>query len=484
MIQIIIILINKLVLTSYQVYKLSIEDDNDKAFKSITDNDKSDLSNIFNLLSKFLLDNLQTANQFYLYKIIDTFYHSLFLNIRLNINSPDTIYTASEKLLEEANKIYINRNNDNIIKYICILWSIIKNVGRENKNALFNLLNKIDHSYNPSQSYFTNIQKNILEIINLNKNSFNKNIIDEIILLNITLILIIKDKTIEFFDYFNQIITLIISMNPKYIKIYNLTYNLYVQIFNYSPNSEKYKNISQIGFDILNSINNVYTTIQNQDEAISLANKQLEFLILYIQKSPHFINNFNKEIFIQSINNILNLFDNNNQVDISINFMNFFRIFFDLSKNNNIFQNLLKDVFLINIIKTIMKHIQYFNSYNYVRCAQNCFYIFKNCVGNELEKKFRIALNDFYNDNSSVEMIILYINFLKSKENINIPEKKIKEFISDLSELYYAMNKRKNEFLKKYKDIIENVNPEVKEGKMQKITINKNSTIYMDLFAK
>ena len=484
MIQIIIILINKLVLTSYQVYKLSIEDDNDKAFKSITDNDKSDLSNIFNLLSKFLLDNLQTANQFYLYKIIDTFYHSLFLNIRLNINSPDTIYTASEKLLEEANKIYINRNNDNIIKYICILWSIIKNVGRENKNALFNLLNKIDHSYNPSQSYFTNIQKNILEIINLNKNSFNKNIIDEIILLNITLILIIKDKTIEFFDYFNQIITLIISMNPKYIKIYNLTYNLYVQIFNYSPNSEKYKNISQIGFDILNSINNVYTTIQNQDEAISLANKQLEFLILYIQKSPHFINNFNKEIFIQSINNILNLFDNNNQVDISINFMNFFRIFFDLSKNNNVFQNLLKDVFLINIIKTIMKHIQYFNSYNYVRCAQNCFYIFKNCVGNELEKKFRIALNDFYNDNSSVEMIILYINFLKSKENINIPEKKIKEFISDLSELYYAMNKRKNEFLKKYKDIIENVNPEVKEGKMQKITINKNSTIYMDLFAK
>ena len=273
-------------------------------------------------------------------------------------------------------------------------------------------------------------------------------------------------------------------MNPKYIKIYNLTYNLYAQLFNYSPNSEKYNNISQIGFDILNSINNVYTTIKNQDEAISLANKQLEFLILYIQKSPHFINNFNKEIFIQSINNILNLFDNNNQVDISINFMNFFRIFFDLSKNNNIFQNLLKEVFLIDIIKTIMKHIQYFNSYNYIKCAHNCFYIFKNCVGSELENKFRISLNDFYNDNSLVEMIILYINFLKSKENNIIGEKKIKDFISDLSELYYAMNKRKNEFLKKYKDILENVNPEVKEGKMQKITINKNSTIYMDLFAK
>ena len=484
--QIKIILINKLVLTSYQAFKLSIEDEDDNAFKSINDNDKAALSNIFNLISKYLLENLQILNHFYLYKIIDTFYHSLLLNIELKINNPDTIYSASEKLLEEANKIYINRNTNinNIIKYLCIIWSLIKNVGKENKNALFNILNKNDPSYNPPLTYFVNIQNNILEIINSNKNNFNKNIIDELILFNITLILILKDKTIEFFDYFNQIISLIISINPKYIKIYHLTYNLYSQIFNYSQNSEQYKTISQIGFDILNSINNVYTTIQNKTEIISLANKQIEFLILYIQKSPHFINKFNKEIFIQSISNIINIFDKSNQIDISINFMNFFKILFDLSINNNIFETLLNNYFLTNIIKTIMNHIQYFNSSIYVRCAQNCFFIFKNCVSSGFEEKFRIALNDFYNDNILVEMIILYVKYLKSNPSKNIPEQKIKEFISDLSELYFAMNKRKNEFLKKYKNLIENDNPEVKREEMKKVKINKNAEIFMDLMPK
>jgi hypothetical protein len=177
-----------------------------------------------------------------------------------------------------------NKNSDYIIKYLFIIWAILKNVGKENRDALFNLLNnKNDPSYNPSLSYLANIQKNILNIINLNNNgNFNQNIFNSIILILNSLISFLKEKAIVYFDYFNQIISSILSMNQKYVKIYSLTYNLYTQIFNYNQNSEKYNMISQIGFDILNSINIVYNNIQGEDETVYLANKQLEFLIIYI----------------------------------------------------------------------------------------------------------------------------------------------------------------------------------------------------------
>ena len=245
--QAIIILINKLVLTSYQTYKLN-EDEDDLKQKLTNEENKTALDNIFNILSQFLLANLQTLNHFYLYKIIDAFYHSLFLNITLYITNKESIYTASEKLFYEANQMYnnANKNSDYIIKYLYIIWAILKNVGKENRDALFNLLNnKNDPSYNPPLSYLANIQKNILNIINLNNNgNFNQNIFNSVILILNSLISLLKEKTIVYFDYFNQIISSIISMNPKYVKIYSLTYNLYTQIFNYKIIIKILKNIT------------------------------------------------------------------------------------------------------------------------------------------------------------------------------------------------------------------------------------------------
>jgi len=477
--QIIIILINKLILSSYQLYKINIEDEKEETLSLLDNNAKNALKNNFDILSKFLIENMHKLNHYYLYKIIDAFYHSLFFNIALNIINGESIYTASEKLLKDCNQIY----NNNIIKYIHILWCIVKNIGKEDRGALINLLNKIDPSYSPSQSYISNIQNNILKIVQLNnKNNFNKNIIDCVILFNNTLILFLKEKTVEYYDYFNKIISIIISNNPTYVKIYNLTYTFYSQIFIYNQNSEKYNIISQLGFDLLNSLNMVYHHIQNEkeDDIVYTANKQTEFLILYIQKCPYFINNLNKEIFVQSINNIINIYENSNNKEFSNNFMILAKILFDLSINNTLFHNLLKDNFIEKIIRNIISHIQYFNINNR-KCAQTCFDVFKSCIGTDMAEKFYITLNDIYKDKILIDTIVNYVIFLKDNK-VGI-DKKIKEFLSDLSELYYAIWKKRNEFIKKYENEINNNNDNVNKKEIRK-KVDKNSEIFMDLYAQ
>ena len=74
-------------------------------------------------------------------------------------------------------------------------------------------------------------------------------------------------------------------MNPKYLKIFSLTLNLYNQILAYNGNTDKYNDVTTIGFDVLNSINSLYCNINSENEFIYLANKQTEFLSLFMQKS-------------------------------------------------------------------------------------------------------------------------------------------------------------------------------------------------------
>ena len=478
-----IIVIHQLILYSHQNYKLRLEEE---TTKDLNNNEKECLNNIFNIISKFLYDNLHSLTYEFLFKLISAFYNSLFYNILAKINNIDSIYSVTQVLIKEANKIFDNNNNnnDNILKYIYILLSIIKNVGKEQKDVLFKLFNAIDSSSNSSQTYLMNIQNNILKIINSNNIGNYTNIIfDGIILLNNTLITILKGKSIEYYDYFNKIITLLLSSNSKYVKVYSLTYNLYYQIFNFDQNSEICNNINQIGFDILNSINTLYNQIKDENEKIFLANKQTEFLVLYIQKSTHFTNNLNKEIFAESINNIISVFEKSNEKDFSINYMNLIKILIDISSTNNSFQNILKDNFLEKILKTIISHIKYFDKY-YI-CIQNCFYVFKNCIGNTFEEKFYLALNEVYNDKELIELIIKFIVFIKNNTTAKTTyiNKKVREFIKDLSELYYAMNKTRNEFIKKYENEINNFG-KYNEELMKTIKVNPNTEIYMDLYAQ
>ena len=485
----IIILINKLILTSYQTIKVKW-DGEELDLNSISDNDKNALNNIFNILSKFLLDNLNTLDHYYLYKIIDAFYNSLFLNITINITNKDSIYTASEKLFSEANQLLaksdnINGDDENIIKYFFIIWSVIKNLRNENKEALYNLLNnKNDPFYNPPISYLVGVQNNILKYIKESNNTkFNENIFNAIILLSENLIAMFRQKAIELFDYFNQIISLIISSNPKYTKVYNLTYILYAQIFTYNQGSEKYNMISQIGFDILNSINNIYNSLRGEEETVSLANIQLQILILYIQKSPHFINNLNKEVFMQSINYLITIFSKSNEVEFTNNFMKFFKLLTDLSINNNVFETILKNNFIDQLLKSIIDHITYFKG-KCAKCNELCFDIFKNCIQGGMEENFRKIINEIYNDKEITEVIAQYVIFLKNNTNMKKAtiDKKGVEFISDINDLIHAMNRKRKEFVKKYVEEINNVN--FNEDNLRKHKVDKNMVFYENLVPK
>ena len=479
---IVVILVNKLIIISYQSYKLSDEDD--FIINKNIDNDKQSINNIFSIISNFLNDNLLKLNHILLYKLIDAFYHSLFYTIALNINNIESIIIVSEKLINDANKILVNsNNNESTLKYLFIVWSIIKNIGKEKKEMLFNLLNKEDSSHNQKESYFIIIQKNILNIINSNKINFNNNIIDAIILLNNSLVSIIKDKSIIYFDYFNQIISLLISMNPNYLKTYSLTLNLYTQIFNYNQNSDKYNDISQIGYDALNSMNITYNNVKTENEAIYLANKQTEFLSLYIKKSTHFINNLNILILDQTFNNIITIFEKSNYKEFSINFINLIKTLLELSLNNNIIEKLLKDKYIEKIIKSIINHIHYFDA-TYQKCYLICFNIFELCINSQYQSKIYQALKEIYNDEKLIEVIINYISIIKDNKNIKGLDKKIKEFISDLDELYYGMDKVKHDFVEKYIDEINNIVNGNINNNIQNIKINPNSQVYMDLFPK
>ena len=484
--QVVIILINKLILSSYQSYKLNIGDDN----LNKNQNDEKEISNnIFNIISNYLMDKLSVLDHIFLYKLIDTFYNSLFYTVALGINTSDSIDTVSQKLIKEANKIlYSNNNNDeNILKYIFIIWSITKNIGKEKKDILFNLLNKKElNNDNKQETYLINIQNNILKIINLNNNNnFNGNIIDGIILLNNCFISLFMDKAIQYFDYFNHIIRLILSMNQKYPKIFSLTLNLYNQILTYNINTDKFNDIAKIGYDVLNSINLIYNNIKNQKEIIYLANQQTEFLILYLQKSSYFINNINNnKIFYDSLDNILNFFDKSNDKDFSINFTNLIKLLIDFSVKNNNFQNILKEKYIENILRTLISHIQYFDA-NYKNSIKNCFYVFVDCIDSLFEEKLYLVLNECFGEKLITEVIIKYLNIAKSNLSLKKNDKKIKEFMNDLKELYHGSNKIKYDFIDKYAIEINNHGSgSINSGNAQTIKVNPNSQIYMDLYSK
>ena len=481
--QIIIILINKLILSSYQSYKLNCDDGD---ISQNINAEKEFIGNMFNILSNYLMQEITKLNHIFLYKLIDAFYNSLFYTIALNINSIDSIIQVSEKLIKEANNIlYLNNNKniENILKYIFIIWCIAKNIGKEKKDILFNLLNKVESD--KKQTYILCIQNNVLKIIESNKNdNFNNNVIDGVIMLNNCLIALLLDKAIIYFDYFNQIISLIISMNQKYPKIFSLTLNLYKQIMIYNINTDKYNDITKIGFDILNSINSIYNNIRNENDFIYLANKQTEFLLLYMQKSAYFINNINNnDIFLITLENILNIFDKSNHKEFSINFINLIKLLIDFSlkSNDTGIHNILKFKFIDNILSIIINHIQYFNA-TYQKCLQNSFYILLSCVDSIFEENLISVFNHIYKDTQLIEIIIKYLKYIKIANKIN--DKKIKEFMTDFNELYHATDKKKYDFIEKYEEEINNMNNDNMNSNTQTIKINVNSQIYMDLYAK
>jgi hypothetical protein len=252
----------------------------------------------------------------------------------------------------------------------------------------------------------------------------------------------------------------------------------------YNIHTDKYNDITKIGFDILNSINSIYNNIKSENDFIYLANKQSEFIILYMQKSAYFINNLNNnDIFVKALENIMNIFDKSNHKEFSINFINLIKLLMDFSVKNNDknVQNLLKYKFIDNIIFIIINHIQYFDV-TYQKCLQNSFNILLSCIDSIFEENLCSVFNQIYKDTQLIEKIINYLKCVKSVSKVN--DKKIKEFMTDFNELYHATDKKKYDFIEKYEEEINNMRNGNMNNNTQTIKINMNSQIYMDLYAK
>ena len=210
--------IYKLIITSYQTHK---NNPNDKGINTLLEEDKNNMINLFNILSEKLLGNMSAMSDNYLLKLIDSLFASCFFNIYLGLFNNDVIFNIAEKFFKDANEIYnltkMNNTNINIkelyVKYIYILFSIIKNIGNENSIILSDLLNKIDPYINNNITYFINIENNISDIISYC--SDDNNIITSIILLYNTILKYLKEKTYLFNDIFQNIINKIHTSNSN-----------------------------------------------------------------------------------------------------------------------------------------------------------------------------------------------------------------------------------------------------------------------------
>ena len=142
---IIINYIYKLMSTAFQVYKL---DNNTRLYY---EEDKVNLLNIFNLLSDYLIKSLSIKSYDYLMRIIDALFSSCFYNIHLGLIKNDDVFNIWEKIFNYSNALFntnsagnYNNKKEIYIKYLYILYWVIKNIHLENCELLYELYSKIN----------------------------------------------------------------------------------------------------------------------------------------------------------------------------------------------------------------------------------------------------------------------------------------------------------------------------------------------------
>ena len=482
-----IIIINKLIISSYQIYK-SDKDDDDSLLspdkKKFNDEDKALIKDIFDKLSQYFIANYMNINYFYLYKLEDSLFHSCFFNVELGLYNNEILINITRQLFNEANKIYMTNDSEKNIKYVILIWSIIKNIGKVNLEILLNILNESNGSAEPNKNNFINMHNTLLELI---KNNYNdRNLMDFIIRLYTDFIRVLKKKNEEYFSFFNSVISTVLQTNPNNIRVFGLTYNLYIQIFKFCVGSNNYNDISKLGYEILNSMNNILKNIPIFNDKVYLVNLECEFILLFMNNSPDFTNNVKSEVFNTSLNEIINIYGKTSQNDLTKNFIDFIKKISNSNATKNIFFDYLQN-HIENIVYTLIDHIK-FVADNSTNIAQNSFEIFKNFM-TFYEKQFIDALKKIFKEDELVQVIckilmqVQYEKFNSLQYNIR---KKLEEFMQELSELRFAIDKNKKEFIEKYNSFdcnfsnVDNQNI----SKLQAVKINRNSDIYMDLYAK
>ena len=225
---------------------------------------------------------------------------------------------------------------------------------------------------------------------------------DFIIRLYTDFIRVLKKKNEEYFSFFNTVISTVLQTNPNNIRVFGLTYNLYIQIFKFCVGSNNYNDISKLGYEILNSMNNILKNIPIFNDKVYLVNLECEFILLFMNNSPDFTNNVNNEVFNTSLNEIINIYGKTSQNDLTKNFIDFIKKISNSNATKNIFLDYLQN-HIENIVYTLIDHIK-FVADNSTNIAQNSFEIFKNFM-TFYEKQFIDALKKIFKEDELVQVI-------------------------------------------------------------------------------
>ena len=475
---IIINIISQLINISYQLSQKENKTTN------VSEEDKSALMNIFNTLSQYLIDNIAHLNYAYLLKVIESLFKSCFFNIFLSIFSNEVVFNIAEKLLKDAYKIFnkaFTQNNNKkelYMKYIHIIFSVIKNIGNESNALILELFNKNDSSSNPvvnngNPSYFSNIENNVIIIINeCSEKSLcpDNSIINSVILLYVLIIDSLKENIVNYYNNITKVISLIHEFNPKNMKELELTISLYKNIFSYCKNNTKYNEISEMFFDTLNIMNAKFNVDAKDEDKILLSKKICEFVLLFISHFPQKFakiyendnNNKNNNIFVYGFNNLIYNFENNDNEEYNMIFTTLIKT---LCENIFISSGLIRG-YIDRLTKAIITHLQLFKSTN-SRCFQNYFIILK-CFSLNFNELFMSSIKRIFNNDIPIIYVIdLYFNSI-NYNNYNNLDIKIKDnnksFIKEMGELLYAIDKNKADFVSKYDKLAHGMQKKVING--------------------
>lgn len=478
------VIINKLINFSYQNYKIKRINNNENDVGD--DKEKSALLDCLNSLSvKFLdiLENVDNFSEVYISRMTDTIFNCCFFYIsfsNLNQNKTNNVDNILNNIIyaimTKANQIYNNffLNNEvkskqnYIIIYLTLITSIIYNLGKENKDILLNFLNE-NNNENHEYNNYKNIHLQIKKIIVNYSDSKQKEIIDYIIKFYFFLIKVLNEKNDIYFDYINEIISLIFQNAPKNLNVFELTINFYKELFIYCKDSVKTNDISKIGFDILKTMNTklysnsdkIFNIKNNGNISIDintvyLCDKQCQLIILYIQHSSYFVNCLldnkeNENILDNCLSTIINVFENTNERELTINFI--YMILTFLEKENKILIKFLEK-YVSKLVHILINHIHYFKLNCYPTCNKNTFIIFKYLIIN-YRNIFIDSLEEIFDNKYIVNTIIKYLDGIKFKkyEELNLKIRILNgEFIDDIGKIKLFNRKQKKDFIIKYQN--------------------------------
>ena len=464
--------ISKIIIVSYQTHK-----NNNK--KELTENDKNAMTNLFDVISQYLIKNMQFMNHVYLLKIVDSLFTSCFFNIYLSIYNNDIISNIMVNLLKSGNQLFnsaikSNDKNNLYLKYIYLIYGIIKNVSNENSQMLIELFEKIEPNPNNSNelqniTYIKNIENNLMSIINdcsEKKSSYDKNIIDSVINLCVLILKSLKNDIIKYYNDFSGIISILHQMNPSNVKVFELSINLYKNILTFCKNDPKFNEVSELFFDILNVMNSKFNLV-SEDNKILLSKNICEYIILYLTKVPLIVSqiadkdNQSNSVFSFGFNELINVFENDDNDDYNLIFTNLLKA---LCENNIIFNLYIKD-YVIRLSSAIISHLQNFKN-NSNSCIHNYFIILKY-FSTYFKEQFNTTLKRIFdNDAQIIYVIEKYFDCVRFK-NYNNLEPSIKDnnksFLKEIGELMYAIDKKKIDFVSKFDKIVHQMGNNRKE---------------------